>query len=246
MSYRNEQLALAQRVSDLTARLAAAQRARAALAGSLQEEEDLCRELAAVRKQLAPSAAEVRRRLPTLQSVEVAALCDAEWDAMEGDKKKRFCAPCQRFVHNLAELTTAEAEALLLEPDRVCVRLYRRADGTILTQDCPVGLRRRKRRRLAAAASALALGALGAMLTKVSPKPPTSNLASTPIPSQPVQTQLERPERAAPRAAELARRFSEPPAEVGDGTLGIGVIGVLRAAPGNLERPSRTPPRSGR
>ena len=25
---------------------------------------------------------------------------------------------------------------------RLCVRFYRRADGTVLTQDCPVGLRR--------------------------------------------------------------------------------------------------------
>ena len=40
-----------------------------------------------------------------------------------------------------------EAEALLLTTEgRLCVRFYRRADGTILTQNCPVGLRAIKQR----------------------------------------------------------------------------------------------------
>lgn len=44
----------------------------------------------------------------------------------------------------------------------LCVRYYRRADGTILLADCEVGQRRqRKRRWLAAAAAAGALGAGG-------------------------------------------------------------------------------------
>jgi hypothetical protein len=40
-----------------------------------------------------------------------------------------------------------EATALLQQAGkgRVCVRFYRRADGTVLTQDCPVGLRQKLR-----------------------------------------------------------------------------------------------------
>jgi hypothetical protein len=37
----------------------------------------------------------------------------------------------------------AEAERLVVEKEgRLCVRFHRRADGTVLTRDCPVGLRR--------------------------------------------------------------------------------------------------------
>jgi hypothetical protein len=33
----------------------------------------------------------------------------------------------------------------------MCVRLYRRDDGTVLTNDCPVGVKKRRRRRAALA-----------------------------------------------------------------------------------------------
>jgi hypothetical protein len=38
----------------------------------------------------------------------------------------------------------------------VCVRFYRRFDGTILTSDCPEGAKRKRRRRVAAVAGAAA------------------------------------------------------------------------------------------
>src|SRR5258708_12517759 len=39
-------------------------------------------------------------------------------------------------------MTRREAEALLREKEgQLCARLYRRADGTILTSNCPAGLR---------------------------------------------------------------------------------------------------------
>jgi hypothetical protein len=57
-------------------------------------------------------------------------------------------------------MTRREAEALLRETEgRLCARLYRRADGTILTENCPVGLRaigRRISRMAGAAMSAFA------------------------------------------------------------------------------------------
>jgi hypothetical protein len=44
-------------------------------------------------------------------------------------------------------MTRREAEILLMRAEgRLCVRFYRRADGTILTNNCPVGLRAIKRR----------------------------------------------------------------------------------------------------
>jgi hypothetical protein len=59
-------------------------------------------------------------------------------------------------VYNLSDMTKLEAENLLtVSEGRLCVRFYRREDGTVLTADCPVGLRA-ARLRLAAMTAALA------------------------------------------------------------------------------------------
>jgi hypothetical protein len=67
----------------------------------------------------------------------------------------------------------AEAEALLAKHgSSICVRLYQRADGTVLTADCPVGLRRTRVRRgvlAAAGAGALAAAASTTFATQGSP-----------------------------------------------------------------------------
>jgi hypothetical protein len=42
-------------------------------------------------------------------------------------------------------MSRPEAEALVLDLEgKMCARLYRRADGTVLTEDCPVGVRHAK------------------------------------------------------------------------------------------------------
>jgi 5-hydroxyisourate hydrolase-like protein (transthyretin family) len=61
---------------------------------------------------------------------------------MTGDNRVRFCDHCRLSVYNISELSRSEAEKLLTSSEgRLCTRLFRRADGTILTKDCPVGLR---------------------------------------------------------------------------------------------------------
>ena len=82
-----------------------------------------------------------------LNNVRVAAPCPADWDSMYGNERVRFCEQCQLNVYNLSEMSRAEAEELIgRAEDRLCVRYYKRKDGSILTQNCPVGLRRLKRR----------------------------------------------------------------------------------------------------
>jgi hypothetical protein len=79
---------------------------------------------------------------------------------MTGDDRVRACGQCRRDVFNLSAMTREQAEQLLVErTGRLCVRYYRRADGTILTADCPVGTRNKRRRRWVAAG----LGALAAI-----------------------------------------------------------------------------------
>src|SRR5262249_24890411 len=51
---------------------------------------------------------------------------------------------CERVVYNLSGMRAAEALALIRQKEGCWgVRLLRRADGTILTADCPEGLRSR-------------------------------------------------------------------------------------------------------
>jgi hypothetical protein len=69
------------------------------------------------------------------------------WDTMTGDNRVRFCSLCNLNVYNIAELTRKQAVALLSETEgRFCGRIYRRSDGTVITKDCPVGLRAIRRR----------------------------------------------------------------------------------------------------
>jgi hypothetical protein len=82
-----------------------------------------------------------------LEHVKVAAPCPADWGKMVGDERMRYCDRCSLHVYNLSGMTRREAEALVTSAEgRLCVRFYRRADGTILTQNCPVGLSALKRR----------------------------------------------------------------------------------------------------
>ena len=72
----------------------------------------------------------------------IATPCPIGWEQMAGDNRVRFCDHCQLNVYNISELSRIEAEALIASTEgRLCARLYRRADGTVLTKDCPVGLR---------------------------------------------------------------------------------------------------------
>jgi hypothetical protein len=95
-----------------------------------------------------------------LDRVSIAAPCSADWDQMAGTDQVRHCTLCNKNVYNLSAMTRGQAEALLRETEgRLCARLYRRADGTVLTENCPVGLRaigRRISRVAGAAMSAVA------------------------------------------------------------------------------------------
>jgi hypothetical protein len=63
------------------------------------------------------------------------------------DTRVRFCSQCNLNVYNLSGMSRQEAETLITKTEgRLCVRFYRRADGSVLTQNCPVGLKALKRR----------------------------------------------------------------------------------------------------
>lgn len=85
--------------------------------------------------------------LVILENLYVAAPCPAPWSQMAGDDRVRYCTECKLNVYNISEMTRSEAEELIRAHEgRLCVRFFRRADGTILTKNCPRGLRTLVRR----------------------------------------------------------------------------------------------------
>ena len=64
---------------------------------------------------------------------------------MTGNDSVRFCSQCSLNVYNIANMTDKEAEAVFAKGtngERLCARLYRRPDGTIMTDNCPRALRK--------------------------------------------------------------------------------------------------------
>jgi hypothetical protein len=99
-----------------------------------------------------------------LEQIKIASPCSADWEQMEGNDRVRFCSECKKNVFNLSAMTRRDGEALLKETNgNLCARIYRRNDGTVLTEDCPVGLQTkiaRVRRRIGwAVTTALSLSA---------------------------------------------------------------------------------------
>ena len=103
----------------------------------------------------------MKTALELLSQTQVASPCSADWNEMVGDEFTRFCGQCEKNVYNLSMLTTEAAINLIREKEgNLCGRFYRRADGTMLTADCPVGVHhklRRKRKLAVLAASVFSL-----------------------------------------------------------------------------------------
>ena len=101
----------------------------------------------------------------TLDQLRVASPCKASWAEMQGTDRVRFCSLCALNVYDVSAMSRKEAELLVQKAEgRLCVRFFRRADGTILTQDCPKGLRAVRMRiaRFAAVFTGIVFALLGA------------------------------------------------------------------------------------
>ena len=77
-------------------------------------------------------------RISLVQRVKIASPCHASWDQLEGGDRKRFCFQCRNHVYDFSKVTTIEVEELL-KRESVCGRIWKRADGHVITADCPVG-----------------------------------------------------------------------------------------------------------
>jgi Carboxypeptidase regulatory-like domain len=127
-----------------------------------------------------------------LDHLSIASPCPANWEQMNGDEHVRFCDLCNLHVYNIAPLTPKEVETLIANTEgRICARIFRRADGTIMTKDCPVGLRaiRRQGAKVAGAVCAAVLSMFSTALSLTRPGVATlrpSELINTGVPMSPM------------------------------------------------------------
>jgi hypothetical protein len=130
-----------------------------------------------------------------LNDLQIASPCLVPWKSMDetASKAVRFCGQCSKNVYDISKLTTAEA-ALLLQQGAAsgtlhCMQLYRRFDGTIITDDCPVGLRRIRdiwRRVKSVAAGAVAFFLVGLpVVAQNRDWPATKGKVAVPAPAAP-------------------------------------------------------------
>jgi hypothetical protein len=180
MPYRDDQAALEARRQELQGELEGLANTERDLAQAKAARETAAAELARVE-------AKLRRmkgaKLPLLEAIQIASPCTASWADMKGDARVRFCGSCDKHVYDLSAMARGEAEALLREKEgNVCVRLYKRADGTVLTSDCPVGVRKRRFRKIALAAAGATAGAFAAAFSLYRSAAPTCTRAQgTPV-----------------------------------------------------------------
>lgn len=97
-----------------------------------------------------------------MNDMQIAAPCDVGFENMQGDDRVRFCTSCKMNVYNIGEMSAEEAQNLIENTEgRLCLRLYQRKDGTVITDNCPIGLRNIRNRLVRVGIFALVFSSLG-------------------------------------------------------------------------------------
>ena len=204
-----------------------------------------------------------------LEAISVASPCSADWNAMTGDERSRFCGVCAKNVYNLSALTRAQAETLIAEKEGdLCVRYFQRADGTMLTADCPIGLLRLQRNTpprvlpwvqlsaLSMLIGALIVGAVSPQILQAQPPEPlpsapapaptlTPEPIATPEPTLPPQIIVPSAHQILPAAtmgAPMMQPTATPAPEISVriGDFAVAPTPVVTATPGLTATPAAT------
>ncbi|MGD0528319.1 MAG: hypothetical protein ABSE49_24500 [Polyangiaceae bacterium] len=115
----------------------------------------------------------------------IASPCTVDWTTMTLADRGRFCGDCKKVVRELAQLSEAEARAMLASPptEGLCVRYVYDATGEIVFRPDVVPVARLARVRRAAAvalaAASLPLAVAGCMGAAPPPRPPAVPAAPT-------------------------------------------------------------------
>jgi hypothetical protein len=107
-------------------------------------------------------------KLPVLPSypddidgLDIATPCEVAWDSLRGDARVRHCGKCKQNVYNIEAMSRGEALRLVAAGEgRVCLRIFRRPDGTVVTADCWSRLRAARARGIGAFVAVLVVAGL--------------------------------------------------------------------------------------
>src|SRR5262245_33774956 len=73
-----------------------------------------------------------------LDKLQVVSPCSTDWDRMSSDEKKRFCSECNKFVYDFSQMTRRQVDAIVsIHRGRMCARITRRPDGSLVTLEAP-------------------------------------------------------------------------------------------------------------
>src|SRR3954452_3701316 len=150
-----------------------------------------------------------------IDEIEISSPCTVSWDDMRaagGDGRVRFCGQCRQNVYNVEAMSRVQARRLVAAREgRVCVRILRRPDGTVVTADCWARLRAARRRGflpflgmmvLVGFTELIAMGVglvrLKGLMEGAGPPPPACALTDIPVLTRPRRTMGALPVRPAP------------------------------------------------
>jgi hypothetical protein len=156
-----------------------------------------------------------------MKNIMIASPCTVDWNTMDGDDRVRVCGACKHNVYDTSKLTTKEILDLMAADSNACLKIYRRADGTLLTEDCPFGLRTLRRGARTASKIAASLWALALSFTSVSAQP--SAIATEGTPKQ---------KASGKKAKAKAKKSQTPISEIKDATHSTSMPGLM---PGSLK-----------
>jgi len=99
------------------------------------------------------------------RDIPIASPCTADWTTMKPSDKSRFCGECKKFVHDLSQMTSDEARALLRAPatEGLCIRYLYDQYGNVVFRPEPAASKLvsagalNRLKRFAAAATAVAM-----------------------------------------------------------------------------------------
>lgn len=174
-----------------------------------------------------------------LRRLQVASPCPVNWADMAGDNRVRQCAECNLNVYNLSAMTTAEISYLVRDREgRLCVRFFRRADGTMITQDCPRGVRAAatSAARRAAKVAAAVLSAIVSMYPALASGKSRPQVCALPPRSEQNQPGIEfhvfDPQGALIPGAQVALRGKDGKIAFSGITSEVGELHIIGVAPG--------------
>lgn len=70
---------------------------------------------------------------PLSSPVRISKPCAQKWSEMEGDDSRRYCARCDRHVHNLSAMSERKRAAFILRAGRqICIAYLQKRDGSVI------------------------------------------------------------------------------------------------------------------